>query len=296
MTTVAAVEARGIDAGRVDAWGTTPNAIEPHLVKRGRRLFPIEVLSPLFETRRGAPDVCPGHVMNYDSSRMSETLHNFDWHPLVLSLRVAAVATLLALVLGVALGWLFARRRFTGSTVLEAVCMLPLVLPPTVLGYGILVLMGRNSALGGWLREHFDYTIIFSWHGAVAASALVALPLVLKSASSAFGTVDRTLESASRTLRQSGWSTFVRVTLPLAWPGILAGTLLAYARAMGEFGASLMVAGSIPGQTQTLSMAIYDAVQAGQDRQALVLVVLTSLLSVGVLVVSQHFLDRRSAR
>jgi molybdate transport system permease protein len=227
---------------------------------------------------------------------MSETLHALDWHPLWLSLRVAAVATLLALVLGVALGWLFARRRFTGSTVLEAICMLPLVLPPTVLGYGILVLMGRNSAVGGWLRENFDYTIIFNWHGAVAASALVALPLVLKSASSAFSTVDRTLESAARTLRQSGLSTFVRVTLPLAWPGILAGTLLAYARAMGEFGASLMVAGSIPGQTQTLSMAIYDAVQAGQDRQALVLVLITSLLSVGVLVVSQHFLDRRAAR
>jgi molybdate transport system permease protein len=224
---------------------------------------------------------------------MSETLHSFDWHPLLLSLRVAAVATLLALVVGVALGWLFARRRFTGSAVLEAVCMLPLVLPPTVLGYGILVLMGRNSALGAWLRENFDYTIIFSWHGAVVASALVALPLVLKSASSAFGTVDRTLESASRTLRQSTLSTFIRVTLPLAWPGILAGTLLAYARAMGEFGASLMVAGSIPGQTQTLSMAIYDAVQAGQDDQALLLVVITSLLSVGVLVVAQHFLDRR---
>jgi molybdate transport system permease protein len=227
---------------------------------------------------------------------MSQTLPGFDAHPLLLSLRVAAVATLVALVLGVALGWLFARRRFTGSAVLEAICMLPLVLPPTVLGYGILVLMGRNSALGGWLREHFDYTIIFNWHGAVVASALVALPLVLKSASSAFGTVDRTLEAASRTLRQSPLSTFLRVTLPLAWPGILAGTLLAYARAMGEFGASLMVAGSIPGQTQTLSMAIYDSVQAGQDQQALVLVVITSLLSVGVLVVSQHFLDRRTSR
>ncbi len=224
---------------------------------------------------------------------MSETLQSFDWHPLLLSLRVAAVATLLALVVGVALGWLFARRRFAGSAVLEAICMLPLVLPPTVLGYGILVLMGRRSTVGAWLRENFDYTIIFNWHGAVAASALVALPLVLKSASSAFSTVDRTLESASRTLRQSPLSTFIRVTLPLAWPGILAGTLLAYARAMGEFGASLMVAGSIPGQTQTLSMAIYDSVQAGRDDQALLLVVITSLLSVGVLVVSQHFLERR---
>ena len=224
---------------------------------------------------------------------MTNALSTLDWHPLVLSLKVASVATLLALVVGVALGWLFARHRFAGSTVLEAACMLPLVLPPTVIGYAILVAMGRRSAVGGWLREHFDYTIIFSWHGAVVASALVALPLVLKSASTAFANVDRTLESAARTLRQSRWSTFVRVTLPLAWPGILAGTLLAYARAMGEFGASLMVAGSIPKQTQTLSMAIYDAVQSGQDDAAMVLVAITSVLSIAILVVSNRFFALR---
>ena len=218
---------------------------------------------------------------------------DFDWHPLWLSLRVAAVATLLALVLGVALGWLFARRRFRGATVLEAICMLPLVLPPTVVGYAILVLMGRQGVLGGWLREHFDYSIIFNWHGAVVASALVALPLVLKSASTAFSQVDRTLEAAAFTLRQSRLSTFIRVTVPLAWPGILAGTVLAYARAMGEFGASLMVAGSIPGQTQTLSMAIYDAVQAGQDDTAGALVIVISVASVVVLALSIRFLERR---
>ncbi|MDE2612399.1 MAG: molybdate ABC transporter permease subunit [Burkholderiales bacterium] len=219
--------------------------------------------------------------------------HGFDWFPLRLSLQVALVATLIALVLGAALGLLFARVRFPGSSVLEAFLMLPLVLPPTVIGYGILVAMGRRSVLGAWLREHFDYTIIFSWHGAVVASALVALPLVLKSASAAFAGVDRTMEAAARTLRQSPWSVFVRVTLPLAWPGILAGTLLAFARAMGEFGASLMVAGSIPHQTQTLSMAIYDAVQAGQDETALVLVIVTSLLSVAVLVASNRFFSLR---
>jgi molybdate transport system permease protein len=217
----------------------------------------------------------------------------FDWFPLLLSLKVAAVATLLALVVGTALGWLFARVRFPGSTVLEAALMLPLVLPPTVIGYGILVALGRRSPVGAWLREHFDYTIIFSWHGAVVASALVALPLVLKSASAAFSGVDRTMEAAARTLRQSPWAVFVRVTLPLAWPGILAGTLLAYARAMGEFGASLMVAGSIPHQTQTLSMAIYDAVQAGQDDFAMLLVVVTSLLSIAVLVASNRFFSLR---
>lgn len=224
---------------------------------------------------------------------MSDSLHGFDGSPLILSLQVAGVATLLALVGGVALGWLFARRQFPGSSLLEAVCMLPLVLPPTVIGYGILVLAGRRSPLGAWLRDNFDYTIIFSWHGAVVASAVVALPLVLKSASAAFAGVDRSLESAARTLRQTPVSVFLRVTLPLAWRGILAGTLLAFARAMGEFGASLMVAGSIPNQTQTLSMAIYDAVQAGQDDTALLLVIITSVISITVLVASSRFLAFR---
>ncbi|MEX8517388.1 MAG: molybdate ABC transporter permease subunit [Leptothrix sp. (in: b-proteobacteria)] len=226
---------------------------------------------------------------------MSETLQTLlatDWAPLWLSLKVAGVATLIAWAAGVALGWLVARTRLPGRTLLGAVCMLPLVLPPTVIGYAILLLAGRRSPLGGWLREHFDYSIVFSWHGAVVASSVVALPLVLKSASAAFAGVDRTLEAAARTLRQSSWSVFVRVTLPLAGPGILAGTLLAFARAMGEFGASLMVAGSIPGKTQTLSMAIYDSVQAGQDDTALVLVLVTSVLSVSVLVLSNRLFGR----
>lgn len=224
---------------------------------------------------------------------MFNALSSVDWSPLWLSLKVAGVATALAWVLGVALGWVFARTRLPGRGLLEAVCMLPLVLPPTVIGYGILLAAGRRSPLGSWLREHFDYSIVFSWHGAVVASAVVALPLVLKSASTAFDQVDRSLEAAARTLRQSPWSVFLRVTLPLAAPGILAGTLLAYARAMGEFGASLMVAGSIPQRTQTLSMAIYDSVQAGQDDVALVLVIVTSVLSVAVLLLSNRLFSGR---
>ena len=216
-----------------------------------------------------------------------------DWSPLVLSIKVAAWATAIALVLGIALGWVFGRHRFPGRQLLEAVFMLPMVLPPTVVGYGILVLAGRRSPLGAWLREHFDYSIIFSWHGAVVASAVVALPLVLKSASAAFSGVDRSLEAAASTLRQSPLSVFLRVTLPLAWPGILAGTLLAFARAMGEFGASLMVAGSIPQQTQTLSMAIYDASQAGQDDLALLLVLVTSAVSIAVLLASNRLFVTR---
>lgn len=217
----------------------------------------------------------------------------FDWFPLILSLKVASLATALALVAGVGLGWLFARRRFPGSTVLESVFMLPLVLPPTVIGYAILVVAGRRSPLGSWLDEHLDYTIIFSWHGAVVASAVVALPLVLKSASAAFAGIDRSLEAAASTLNQSRLSVFLRVTLPLAWPGILAGTLLAFARAMGEFGASLMVAGSIPDRTQTLSMAIYDSVQAGENELALLLVIVTSALSIAILVASNRYLSLR---
>jgi molybdate transport system permease protein len=224
---------------------------------------------------------------------MLPLLQEFDAAPLALTLRVASVATLLALLAGLALGWVVARTRLPGRGVLEALCMLPLVLPPTVLGYGILVLMGRQGALGGWLREQFDYSVVFHWHGAVLASALVALPLVLKGASTAFAAVDRSLEAAGRTLRQSRWSVFVRVTLPLAWPGILAGTLLAFARAMGEFGASLMVAGSIPGQTQTASMAIYDAVQAGRDDVALLLALAISGVSVVILVAANRVLAPR---
>lgn len=227
---------------------------------------------------------------------MSDLLPAFDPTPLLLTLRVAALATLLALALGVALGWVVARTRLPGRALFEALCLLPLVLPPTVIGWALLALVGRRSAIGGWLHEQFGYSLVFHWHGAVLASALVAMPLVLMSASAAFAQVDRTLEAAARTLRQSRWSVFVRVTLPLAWPGILAGTLLAFARAMGEFGASLMVAGSIPGQTQTAAMAIYDAAQAGRDDLALLLSLATSALSVVILLASNRLLAARRIR
>ncbi|AOJ83689.1 MULTISPECIES: molybdate ABC transporter permease subunit [Burkholderia] len=224
---------------------------------------------------------------------MSDFLQRIDWPPLLLSLKVAGIATVLASIVGIALGWLFARRRFPGHAICEAACMLPLVLPPTVIGYGILVAAGRRSALGAWIYTHFAYTFVFNWHGAVLASAIVALPLVLKSASAAFAGVDGSLEAAARTLRQSPFSTFVRVTLPLAWPAILAGALLAFARAMGEFGATLMIAGDIPRQTQTLSLAIYDAMQDGRDGTAFFLACVTSGLSIAVLVLSKRFFTLR---
>lgn len=205
------------------------------------------------------------------------------WPALLLSLKVAGLATAIDLVLGVAVGWLLARRRFPGREFLDTVLTLPMVLPPTVLGYYLLVLIGRRGWLGGWLHDTFGINLIFTWQGAVIAASVVAFPLIFKPARAAFESVDGQLEQAARVLGLKEAAVFFRVTLPMAWRGILAGLLLAFARALGEFGATLMVAGSIPGKTQTLSIAIYEAVQAGQDDTANMLVLVTSAVCIAVL-------------
>lgn len=205
------------------------------------------------------------------------------WTALALSLKVACWATAIALMLGVAVGFLLARRRFPGRELLDTILTLPMVMPPTVLGYYLLVLLGRNGWIGRNLQDWFGINLIFTWQGAVIAAAIVAFPLVFKPARAAFETVDGRLEDAARVLGISEAALFLRVTLPLAWRGILAGALLAFARAMGEFGATLMVAGSIPGRTQTLSIAVYEAVQAGQDDIANTLVLITSAVCIAVL-------------
>ena len=205
------------------------------------------------------------------------------WVPLLLTLKVAGWATALNLLFGVGAGFAFVRLRFPGRELLDAVLTLPMVLPPTVLGYYLLVLIGSQGPLGGWLLEHFGIRLIFSWQAAVIAATVVSFPLVFKAARAAFETVDPQLEQAARVLGLHGAGVFFRVSLPLAWRGILAGLLLAFARATGEFGATLMVAGSIVGQTQTLSIAVYEAVQAGQDETANFLVLLTSVTSIAVL-------------
>lgn len=218
---------------------------------------------------------------------------DLDWTALGLSLKVAGWATLINLVLGVGLGALLARRRFPGRELLDTVLTLPMVLPPTVLGYYLLVLIGRNGPLGGWLQATFGVNLVFTWQAAVIAAAIASLPLVFKPARAAFEGVDRQLEQAARTLGLTEAAVFFRVTLPLAWRGILAGVLLAFARAMGEFGATLMVAGSIPGRTQTLSIAIYEAVQSGQDGRANALVILTSVVCIGVLLLASRLVGGR---
>jgi molybdate transport system permease protein len=210
--------------------------------------------------------------------------------PLALTLKVAGIATLLALLSGGLCGYLLARHRFPGRELVDALCTLPLVMPPTVLGYYLIVLIGRRGWIGAWLWDTLGINLMFTWQGAVFASAIVAFPLVFKSARAAFEGVDTQLENAARTLGVSELGVFIRVTLPLAWRGILAGTMLAFARAMGEFGATLMVAGNIPSRTQTLSLAVYDAVQAGQDDLANFLVLLTSVVVVAILMGSGRLL------
>ncbi len=205
------------------------------------------------------------------------------WVALSLSLKVAGWATAINLLLGVGVGYALARWRFPGRDLVDAALTLPMVMPPTVLGYYLLVVIGSQGVVGAWLLEYFGVRLIFTWQAAVIAATIVSFPLVFKAARAAFETVDPQLEDAARTLGIRELAVFFRVSLPLAWRGILAGLLLAFARALGEFGATLMVAGSIVGKTQTLSIAVYEAVQAGQDDTANFLVAITSITCIAVL-------------
>ena len=210
-----------------------------------------------------------------------------DLFPLWLSLRVALSATALTLAVGIPVALLLARVRFAGRGLLEAVVVLPLVLPPTVLGYYLLVVIGSRGPLGRALAA-VGLELAFTWWAAVLAASIGSVALLIKSAQAGFETVDRQLEQAARTLGRSEWSVFWSVTLPLAWRAVLAGAVLAFCRALGEFGITLMVAGNIPGRTQTLPLAIYDRVQAAQMDEAHAL----ALIAVGVVVVLVFGLSR----
>jgi len=212
--------------------------------------------------------------------------------PLLLTLKIAVTATAIVLFVGVACAYVLNRYSFWGGQIIDAIFTLPMVMPPTVLGYYLLVVFGRRGWLGAWLQENLGIQLIFTWQGAVLASASVAFPLVYRAARAALGGVDHHLENAARVLGAREAKVFFRVSLPLAWRGVFAGTMLAFARAMGEFGATLMIAGSIPGKTQTISIAIYEAVQAGQDNVANFLVLLTSLVCVCILAASGKLLQR----
>jgi len=215
------------------------------------------------------------------------------FEPLWLTLKVAILATMLAGATGIGLGWWMARRRFAGHALVDAFLMMPLVLPPTVLGYYLIVLIGRNGVLGRYLDQWFGINLMFTWQGAVMAASIVSLPLIYKAARAAFEDADPRMVLAARTLGASELEIFLRISLPLAGRGVVAGLMLAFARAMGEFGATLMIAGNLPGKTQTLSIAVYDAVQAGNDAQALWLTLLISVVCMFVLVMSSRLLQAR---
>ncbi len=219
-----------------------------------------------------------------------------DWFPLWLSLKVALLATTIAAALGLWLAWILANRSFRGKEALDAAIALPLVLPPTVLGYYLLVVLGRLSPLGKLYEWLTGSPLVFTWQAAVVAALFHSLPLLVKSARASFESVEPVYEKAARTLGASEWRVFFRVTLPLARRPVMAAAALAFARSMGDFGVTLMIAGNIPGRTQTVSVAIYDAVMAGDAARARLLVLVVSALSLLILTLANRLPPERHGR
>jgi len=216
---------------------------------------------------------------------------------LFLSLKVACWSVAASLPAAIAAAWVLSRLRFPGKGLLDAVVHLPLVLPPVVVGYFLLVLFGRRGPIGAFLYEYFDVTLAFRWTGAALASAVMGFPLLVRAVRQSLDTVDKGLEAAASTLGASPPWVFTTVTLPLILPGILTGMLLSFARSLGEFGATITFVSNIPGETQTLPLAIYTFTQIpGGDAQAMRLCILSVLLSLSALVASEYLLRRASAR
>ena len=212
-----------------------------------------------------------------------QALSSIDWFPLWLSLRVATITTFLVLSVGTLVAYLLSHKNFWGKNLLDTLITLPLVLPPTVLGYYLLVLVGRESPVGRVYEKLFGQPLVFTWEAAVVAAFLHSAPLFIKAARATLESVDYRYEWAAQSLGASEWKTFWHVTLPLAKRGLSALATLAFARSLGDFGATIMVAGNIPDSTQTLSVAIYDAVESGNGQLARILVVVTSLTALALL-------------
>jgi molybdate transport system permease protein len=220
-----------------------------------------------------------------------------DWTAVLLSLRIAAVATAVTLPLGIAIALLLARKSFPGKWLVDAIVYLPLVLPPVVTGYLLLVTLGRRAPVGAFLADHFGIVFAFRWTGAVISCGVMAFPLMVRAIRLSIEAIDRRLEDAAATLGANRFWGFVTITLPLALPGIIAGAMLAFARALGEFGATITFVSNIPGETQTISAAIYTLTQVpGGDAAALRLVIVAVLISVAALVASEWLARRATAR
>ena len=207
-----------------------------------------------------------------------------DWDALRLSLQIGLTATALAVVVGVPLAWWIARLRSGWREVASALVLVPMVLPPTVVGYYLLQAVGRRSFIGSRLEDAFGFSLVFDWTGAVLAAFVVSVPFLVRTVQAGFEATDRVYEEAARTLGRSELSIFMTVAVPLAWRSVLAGVALAFGRAIGEFGATLMVAGNVPGSTRTMSIAIYEAVQTGRASEAQVLALTLTLVTLGLLV------------
>ena len=218
-----------------------------------------------------------------------------EWQIIGFTIRVAALATLVVLLPGIALAWLLARRDWPGKSLVETAVMLPMVMPPVATGLILLQLLGRNGPIGRWLHDHLDLAIVFTWRAVVIAMAVMSFPLLVRAARVAFEGVNPRLEQIARTLGASNARVFRTITLPLARRGIVAGAVLAFARALGEFGATILVAGNIPGRTSTLSLAIYNHVQLGQDSAAFRLLLFSVAIAFLAVWVSEWYL-RRGAR
>lgn len=217
------------------------------------------------------------------------------WQITWFTLGVAALSTVAILPPGIALAWLLARRNWPGKSVVETLVALPLVIPPVATGLILLKLLGRRGPLGGWLERTFGWEIVFTWRGVVVATAVMSFPLLVRTARVAFEGVSPRLEQVARTLGAGPWRVFFTITVPLAARGLIAGALLAFARALGEFGATIMVAGFIPGQTATLALSIYHLVQLGRDTEAVALLSVSVVIAFGAVWMSEWFLRRRPA-
>jgi molybdate transport system permease protein len=219
-----------------------------------------------------------------------------EWTAILLSLRVAAVATLIATPLGVAVAWLLARRNFWGKAALDAVIYLPLVLPPVVTGYLLLLTFGRKGLVGAWLADHLGIVFAFRWTGAALACGVMSFPLLVRPIRLSIEAVDRKLEQAASTLGAAPWRVFLTVTLPLALPGIVAGMVLGFAKAIGEFGATITFVSNIPGETQTISAAIYSLTQTPDGDAAALRLVIVSIAIAMVALIASEMLARRATR
>jgi molybdate transport system permease protein len=220
-----------------------------------------------------------------------------EWTAILLSLKVATVATLVATPLGIALAYLLARRDFWGKSLLDAAVHLPLVLPPVVTGYLLLLAFGRRGLIGEFLADHFGIVVAFRWTGAVISCGVMSFPLLVRPMRLSIEAVDRRLEQAAETLGARPWRVFFTVTLPLALPGVLAGMVLGFAKAIGEFGATITFVSNIPGETQTISSAIYSLIQTPDgDTAALRLVVVSVVIAVTALIGAEVFARRATQR